>query len=303
VPIPGGRRAILDGDLWPDPEHDPAATLSAMLSHPVWLVRRWLGRFGAAAALAALEAGNRHPEMAIRPNLLRTTRERLVERLRKENVEVDEGRLTVRHTGPLWRLGSFADGWFTVQDEAARRVAPLLDARPGELVADLCAAPGGKAGQLAEGTARVVAADSERDKVKGMRRSFERLGVSPMLLVADAKRPPFREIFDAVLVDVPCSNTGVLARRVEARWRVRERDVVQLAGIQRAILQAALSVTKPGGRVVYSTCSLEDEEDGALVREVIREGNGLRLEEEMRILPGARWTCGGYAARIRRMAR
>ncbi len=137
--------------------------------------------------------------------------------------------------------------------------------------------------------------------MKGMARSFERLGARATVLQADAKHPPFKRVFDAVLIDVPCSNSGVLARRVEARWRLRERDIRVLSRIQRLILDAAIAVTKPGGRVVYSTCSLEEEENGALVREAIREGNGLRLEEEMRILPGPERACGGYAARIRLM--
>lgn len=298
VPIPGGRRAILDRDVWPDPEHDPVACVAQMLSHPVWLVKRWLARFGAAATVAAMEAGNGHPPMAIRVNTLKATKERLVERLRAEKVEVDEGRMHVSHTGALWRLGAFRDGWFAVQDEAAQRVVPLLKAQRGELVGDLCAAPGGKAAQLAETGARVVAADSELGKVKGMARSFARLGAPVTLVLADAKQPPFGRVFDAVLIDVPCSNTGVLARRVEARWRLRERDVRVLSRIQRRILDAAVAVTKPGGRIVYSTCSLEDDENGTLVREAIREGNGLNLEEELRILPGPGAPCGGYAARI-----
>jgi len=216
---------------------------------------------------------------------------------------VEAKRLHVAHTGPVGRLESFKDGWFAVQDEAAQRVAPMVQAKAGELVADLCAAPGGKTAQLAETGARVVAADSELGKVKGMGKSFERLGVKAQLALADAKQPPFGRVFDAVLVDVPCSNTGVLSRRVEARWRLRDRDLHVLARVQRRILDAAIAVTKPGGRVVYSTCSLEEEENETLVRAAIREGNGLRLEEELKILPGPDWTCGGYAARIRLMAR
>ncbi|MEK7467631.1 MAG: transcription antitermination factor NusB [Planctomycetota bacterium] len=303
IPIPGGRRAFLDRDLWPDPWVDPAAFAGQMMSHPVWLVRRWMAKFGAAATVGAMEAGNGHPPMSIRVNALKTTREKLVERLREEKVEVDAKRLHVAHTGLLGRLASFRDGWFAVQDDAAQRVAPMLQAKAGELVGDLCAAPGGKSAQIAETGACVVAADSEIGKVKGMGKSFQRLGVSAVLALADAKQPPFGRVFDAVLVDVPCSNTGVLSRRVEARWRLRDRDLHVLARVQRRILDAAVAVTKPGGRVVYSTCSLEDEENETLVRAAIRDGNGLRLEEEMKILPGAEWTCGGYAARIRLMAR
>jgi 16S rRNA (cytosine967-C5)-methyltransferase len=300
LPIPGGRRAVFDRELWPDPEHDPVAALSWMMSHPGWLVKRWLGRFGAAAALSMMEAGNRHPEMSVRPNLLKCTREKLVSRLRAEKVEVEAERLRVSHTGPLWKLGSFQDGWFAVQDEAAQAVAPLVGVRPGELVADLCAAPGGKTVQLAETGARVLAADSERRKVREMARSFGRLGARAALFVADAGRPPLKPFLDAVLLDVPCSNTGVFSRRVEARWRLRERDIRTLARVQRRLLEEALAVVKRGGRVVYSTCSVEEDENGGLVREVVREGNGLRIEEELRIVPGARWTCGGYAARVRK---
>ncbi|MBI2922158.1 MAG: hypothetical protein HYY18_13985 [Planctomycetes bacterium] len=303
LPVPGGRRALFDRDLWPEPAHDPVAWLSWALSHPGWLVKRWLARFGAAATLGILEAGNRHPEIAIRENPGKCTRAQLVERLRKENIEIDEAKLHISNTGPLAKLASFQDGWFTVQDDAAQRVAPLVAAKPGELVADLCAAPGGKSGQLAESGARVVASDADYRKVREMRATFERLGVRVDLAAADARRPPFKTAFDAALVDVPCSNTGVLSRRVEARWRLKEKEIEILHRIQRAILAAAVEIVKPGGRVVYSTCSLEEEENGGLVREAIREGNGLSLEEELLILPGAKWTCGGYAARIRRMRR
>lgn len=299
IPVPAGRVAIFDRDLWPDPVLDPPAYLSRALSHPGWLVRRWLARWGSRATIAALEAGNRHPELSIRANPLRCTVAGLAARLKQEGIDIDPGLPRLRHAGPIAALASFRDGWFSVQDEAAQAVAPLMQVRAGERIADLCAAPGGKSAQLAELGANVLAADSDPGKVHAMRASFVRTGAGVTLLTADAKHPPLRPVFDGVLVDAPCSNTGVLSRRVEARWRLRERDVGALGPIQRSILRAALGVVKPGGRVVYSTCSVEDEENARLVREVIREGNGLKLEEELTILPGAEHTCGGYAARIR----
>ncbi len=182
-----------------------------------------------------------------------------------------------------------------MQDETSLKVAPMLDPKPGERVLDLCAAPGGKTTHLAElmgGKGLVVAVDLP-DRIGLVAESAKRLGLANIDCVAgDGATIAFREPFDAILVDAPCSNTGVLSRRPDVRWRLREKDIAGAAAIQRRLLENAARLLRPGGRVVYSTCSLEPEEnspDPAL----------WAVEKEELTLPTDRHS-GGYQALLRR---
>jgi 16S rRNA (cytosine967-C5)-methyltransferase len=173
------------------------------------------------------------------------------------------------HTGDPNRIAAVREGRATPQDQASQAVAAAVDARPGERVLDLAAAPGGKATAIAEAMhddGVVVAADLHRGRVDVVRRAATRLGLrSTMLVVADGTRPPFAPgSFDRVLVDAPCSGLGVLRRRAEARWRVAEADLAALAALQRDLLTAAAALVRPGGRLVYSVCTVTDEETIAI---------------------------------------
>jgi len=219
--------------------------LGVRTSHPDWLIERWRRRFGGNDLDAILQADNAILPLTIRPNPLKPS-------------------------GPLDQEADpggdphFAEGLYTVQDETSMKVAPLLDPKPHERILDLCAAPGGKTTHLAEllgGKGQVVAVDLP-DRIGLVAESARRLGLTNVDCVAgDGATIAFREPFDAILVDAPCSNTGVLSRRPDVRWRLKERDIEGAVAIQRRLLENAARLIKPGGRLVYSTCSLEPEEN------------------------------------------
>jgi 16S rRNA (cytosine967-C5)-methyltransferase len=247
-------------------------------SHPDWLIERWRKRFKPKELEAILDADNAVLPVTIRPNPLRAT----------GPVEVE---------GDPAADPKFVEGAFTVQDETSMKVAPMLDPKPDEKVLDLCAAPGGKTTHLAEllgGKGRVIAVDLP-NRIGLVAESAKRLGLENIECVAgDGATISFREPFDAVLVDVPCSNTGVLARRPDVRWRLREKDIAGAVELQRKLVDNAARLLKPGGRLVYSTCSLEPEENRV-------EAAGIRVVKEEFTLPTDRRS-GGYQALAVRLA-
>lgn len=249
-------------------------------SHPDWLIARWRKRFPNLEEI--LDADNGVLPVTARVNPLRAP--------------PDLGGPLLEIEGDPAAHEGFAKGWFTVQDETSMKVAPLLAPRPDERVLDLCAAPGGKTTHLAElmgGKGEVVAVDLP-ERVGLVRESAGRLGLENIRCVAgDGSNVAFAEPFDAVLVDAPCSNTGVLARRPDARWRLREPDIAGAAALQARLLRNAARLLKPGGRLVYSTCSLEPEENR------VDLAGFERVREEL-TLPTRR-ASGGYVALARRV--
>jgi 16S rRNA (cytosine967-C5)-methyltransferase len=210
------------------------------------------------------------------------------------------------HTEKVLASDLFARGAITVQGETALRSAEMLGPRAGERLLDVCAAPGGKTAVLAECGARVLACDSSLERLVRVRAGLRRLGSAGGvdLVVCDAARGLATDSFDGVLVDVPCSNTGVLAQRPEARWRFGPASMQSLASLQERILVGCASRVRPGGRLVYSTCSLEPEENRRRVQTFLASHPAFALEEEKEALPDPRApggpVDGGYAARLRR---
>jgi 16S rRNA (cytosine967-C5)-methyltransferase len=208
--------------------------------------------------------------------------------------------------GAVEELPGFRAGWFVVQDRTAMEAALLLDPQPGERVLDLCAAPGGKASHLAhlvgpEGS--VVAVDRDPRRLSLLEQTRDRLSIGNLaIVIANASDPELElgELYDRVLADVPCSNTGVLAKRVEARHRVTPESIRSLAGLQLRILATACRHVRPGGAVVYSTCALQVEENREVVGRGLAADESLALEEDREILPRAGYADGGYAARLRK---
>ncbi len=221
-------------------------------------------------------ASNDRPPTTIRVNTLRTTRDAFAARARDEELartrltELAPEGLIIDH-GAVGRWAAFAEGAFTVQDEASMLVARLLDPRPSELVADTCAAPGTKATHLAElmgNRGRIVAMDPQAARLKLVGRAAARLGIDIIeahLGGAAALAGRWRGKCDRVLVDAPCSNLGVLRRNPDVKWRRTEADLGRLQEKQQTIIAAAASMVKPGGRLVYATCSLEPDENEAVV--------------------------------------
>ncbi|MCZ8520200.1 MULTISPECIES: 16S rRNA (cytosine(967)-C(5))-methyltransferase RsmB [Paenibacillus] len=261
------------------PEGLPAAKRIALsASHPEWLVRRWIAQFGEEAAQRLCEANNEPPRVSLRVNTRRLSREALIERLRGEGFEAEPSPLApagviVRGGGNMALTQDYADGVYSIQDESSMLVAEWVDPQPGERVLDCCAAPGGKTAHLAEkmeGRGEIVACDVHEHKQGLIREQAERLGhESITTLTADARRLPEHyapESFDRILLDAPCSGLGVIRRKPDMKWTKTEAELGGICAIQQELLEAVHGLVKPGGVLVYSTCTVEPSENGEAVR-------------------------------------
>lgn len=269
------RRVSRERKLLPLPEQPPIDFLAITLSHPRWLAARWLARHGFDAAAAWERFDNSPAPLTLRANTLRTTRDALARDLAVAGVGTEDARfapngLIVTSGNPLLTPLAHA-GLFFVQDEASQLVGELVGAAPGERILDACASPGGKTTQMAAamgGTGTIVAADVRGRRLDLLSRTVAESGAPHVHVVqANARAlPPFRDVFDAVLVDAPCSGLGTLRRDPDVRWRRTEADFPALAGAQREMLAQLATVVRPGGRLIYSTCSSEPEENEDIVR-------------------------------------
>ncbi len=259
------------------PEKEPVEYLSSFLSHPPWLAERWLKEYGFEIAAAICKANNRRPPWTLRVNTLKISREILMEELRKIGISSRPTLFSpvglIAEKNPLHEgKALFQEGLFFLQDEGSQIIPYLLQPQPGERILDVCSAPGGKSTHIAQLMAdrgEIVALDRQKKKIQLVRENALRLGVSILTtLPADAVRPlPIqgRVGFDRILVDAPCTNLGILHRNPEARWRRKPEDPQRLQRLQSALLQNAVSYLKPGGVLVYSTCTLTAEENDQVV--------------------------------------
>ncbi len=274
----GVLRALSDAPRpWPVPTaDDPVEALALRASQPAWLVRRWWVRYGPAEAEALAVAMSAAPPLCVRANTLRAPAPATADALRRAGVGVASTRfapegLALKRAGDLRALAPLGDGSATVQDEAAIMVGHALGPLPGETVADVCAAPGTKTTHLAALMAnrgRIIAGDPHAGRLGLVRAACARLGatiVEPRLGDARALAEALGPACDRVLVDAPCSNLGVLRRNPDGKWRRRPDDFATLVPAQAAILEAAAELVRPAGVLVYATCSLEPEENEAVV--------------------------------------
>jgi 16S rRNA (cytosine967-C5)-methyltransferase len=278
--VPARARGFANGVLralarrhphWPIVDsRTPDRKLGAHTSHPDWLVAMLLHQFGRADTVAMLELDNVPPPVTLRANRLRTTRDALLHELEAAGVAAEAGALAddaVVVTGARdpGALACVREGRASPQDQASQAVVAALGPQPGELVLDVAAAPGGKSMAAAErmdDDGLVVAGDAYAGRVRFVRAAAQRLGIAAVTpLVADGRALPLRPAsFDRVLLDAPCSGLGVLRRRPEARWRIEGHDIETLAGLQRDLLAHAATLVRPGGRLVYSVCTVSDDE-------------------------------------------
>jgi 16S rRNA (cytosine967-C5)-methyltransferase len=283
-----------DFAILPDLKKSPQEYLGCVFSLPGWLVNDWLEAFGPEQTRNICFASNRRPSVYLRPNPLKTTAKELAEKLKTAEVECEiaaESQM-IKLTSPkaITSLPGFDEGLFVVQDLSAAEVVRALKPKPGWIILDLCAAPGTKTTQLAEATggrAKIVATDIDSIRLKKVKENIARLGLAGCITTTNYKDVEKQGGFDCVLVDAPCSNTGVLARRPEVRHRITKSDVKKLAKTQMMLLSMAAGMLKPGGIICYSTCSIQPEEDGLLVRGFIRGNPGFKIQFENLILPSA----------------
>jgi 16S rRNA (cytosine967-C5)-methyltransferase len=267
--------------------------LSILHSHPAWLVNRWLARLGERQTTSLLQSDNRTPRLACSLHDAER-RDEILDSLRKSGLSVASGHLLQAAFaitgGSPTRTDAFRHGDISIQDEASQAIPVLLDVQPGDRVLDLCAAPGGKTPSLARNSGRnglIIASDRHAHRLRAMREQFKRLRLSDVRLVEldAATNLPFSIQFDRILVDAPCSGTGTLARHPEIRWRLKPEQLPELHDLQVRLFTSALNQLAPGGRLVYSTCSLEPEENEDVVDEALRK------------FPGVQRVMGGEAAR------
>lgn len=285
------------GATRPSREVDAARRLAATHSFPLWIVERWLSRYGTTETEAMLRAANEAPVVTLRVNRRRATVAQVRESLEREGVEVEPARLfpddalRARRTRGLARLEAFRRGWIQAQDESSMVAVAALDPRPGQLVLDIAAAPGGKACHIAErmdDRGRVIANDSDPSRAEHIRENARRLGLASIeVATVDARRLPerFAGAADRVLADVPCTGLGVLHRRPEARWRKRPDDPRALSGLQYELAAAGAACLRPGGVMVYSTCTTEPEENEQVVARLLAERDDLALDDLRPHLP------------------
>ena len=314
-----------DIDFLPDSKKSPSDYLSTVFSLPQWLVGGWLAEFSEESARQICLASNRRPSVYIRPNRLKTTIEALTEKMSAAEVEfeiVSEVEvIRIKSPRDVTRLPGFAEGLFTIQDITASMPVRTLENLKLKAInlkfLDLCAAPGTKTTQLAEATgdsAKIIATDIDSRRLEMVKENIARLGIKSvnvipyeqLLSILDTRysmldeNPESRieKQFDCILLDVPCSNTGVLARRLEARYRINPEAINKLSGIQAGLLDTAAKLLKPSGVICYSTCSIQKTENSEQIENFLEKNKNFTLEAEQLTLPSAEAPDrdGGYVA-------
>ncbi len=313
IAIGPNRWCRFDRPVLPDPVAEPAAYLAAATSHPATLVRRWIETYGRERAEAICLAATQRPPTTLRPNALRIDAASLAARLREEGCEAvvvgEAGEaVALMRTPPgtsVTELAAFREGLFQPQDVTAMQPVRMAGVAGGEIVVDLCAGYGTKATQAAEqmrDRGCVIATDSDAEKLAALARNCGRLGITCVRTVDAGELAAVvsaQPRVDVILVDVPCSNTGVLARRPEARYRFSDTGIRSLTLIQTKLLKQAASMARRETRLCYSTCSVESEENELVVESFCREQPGWRVAQSRKALPGCEgatgWQDGGYA--------
>ena len=296
----------------PDRSKDGAEYLSVRYSCHRWIVEQWIRDYGEAQAEDMLASSLETPDLVLRTNLMRTSREELKAALEAMGAAVQEGNLSpaALHVKGSDLLGTvlFKKGHFSVQDESSMLAVETLDPQPGETVIDICAAPGGKTlymGERMNNTGSLTACDVHGGKLSLIKREGKRLGVTiPQLKVRDGANPEapdfLPESADKVLVDAPCSGLGVLRRKPEIKLHEPHEDLAALPVKQAAILANAAPIVKPGGRLVYSTCTVSKAENQQVTAAFLESNPQWEKESELQLLPGKNGTDGFYICSLRR---
>lgn len=282
----------------PLPEKGTAEYLSVAYSHPLWLVRMWMAYYGYEEAEAICAFDNQSPDVTIRVNTLKTNQAELKEMLEAAGVEVKDGHVSenalhLTKTADLSRLEAFQQGLFHVQDESSQLAVKILDPQMGESIMDMCAAPGGKSFTAAEqmrNEGKLISCDIYEHKIELMETGAERLGIRMMeCKVKDAaEKEEEHELFDRILVDAPCSGLGLMRKKPDIRLKKDGNEIDSLTGIQRKILENAAGYVKPGGVLVYSTCTLCRKENEKNLEWFLKNHPAFKAEDITNFLP-AEW--------------
>lgn len=291
------------------PTDDEINSLALRTFHPTWLVKLFVEEFGLDAAKKILAFDNTDPPLCLRVNFLKTTRENILDALKTFGIKAEESTLApegiiCRSHGALDKLQALRAGLCQVQDESSMTAARLLNPAAGEFVIDCCAAPGGKTTHLAElmqNRGRIIAVDIYEKKIKHIAQNAERLGIKiiePLLLDARKLGEKFSERADKVLVDVPCSGLGVIRRKADLRWKKNPDELKALPALQEKILSSAAKTLKPGGTLLYSTCTITRRENQDVVEKFLSVNENFELVEMKTLLPHVTNTDGFFTAKL-----
>ncbi|GFN24020.1 16S rRNA (cytosine(967)-C(5))-methyltransferase RsmB [Thermanaeromonas sp. C210] len=326
------RRLLSQKDRlpYPDIRENPVEHIALRYCHPAWLVARWLEQFGLEETVELCEANNAPPPLTVRVNTLRVDLPSLVKLLNREGISAQRTRyapdgLELRALAGLERNPAFGRGLFYVQDEASMLVGYALSPHPGSTVIDANAAPGGKTTHLAQlmgNKGTILAVDVHPGRLQLIEENCRRLGVTcATTVLSDAGRlgEKYAGMADYLLVDAPCSGLGVLRRRPDARWRKQPREIEELPALQLSILKGSIGCLKPGGVLVYSTCSTAPEENQEVLGRFLQEADFMEYEDlsgyipnlppdlkgqakggQVQFLPHRHGTDGFFIARLRR---
>lgn len=293
------RRILREKDKLPDPDpkDDAILYLSVRWSHPDWLVKKWLGYFGREETESLLKADNQESPLTLRANRLKGDREGLREKLRARGFNAAPTRwspqgIQLKSAGAADQFPGFQEGFFQVQGEASQLIGYLVDPQPGERVLDACAAPGGKTTHLAElmrDNGELIVTDISVKGLEKLKQNVQRLGLTSVRPFAvDVSRGLTGALalpYDRILVDAPCSGLGTLRSHPEAKWQKDERDIRRLSKLQKKIVRRLSSYLKPGGILVYATCTLTREENEGVMEDFLDHEKGFVLDNAQDTLP------------------
>ncbi|MHC4386831.1 MAG: transcription antitermination factor NusB [Planctomycetota bacterium] len=309
IPQASDSGCLFKTDLLPDPSKEPTQYLCTAYSIPQPLIQSWLAANNFEKTRTICEASNRGPSVILQPNILRNDIKDLTEQLQQENVDCEfiGDAVRIRDAGKVNKIQAYLDGLFYVQDTTAFKAIELLSPQPGWTVLDLCAAPGGKSialAMLTKDSGLIIASDVDSKRLGRVRENAKRMRLQSIEVVLAhhvQKTVSKHKRLDAIVLDVPCSNTGVLARRVEARWRWNHKAVIKLRDIQKGLLQKAAGLCRSGTKILYSTCSIQPDENQQQIQTFLAEHKKFILTEEQLTLPSARTEKnldhdGGYVA-------
>ncbi len=313
----------LDSVEYPSIEDDPIKALSIVHSFPIWLVRRFVNRFGVYETEQLLTSLNERPRLSVRVNPKKISVAELASSFENKGLKVTKGRFIpnffcVEGLSRIGELESFRSGQFTVQDESAGLVSRLLDPKPAERILDMCAAPGGKTTHILEltgGEADLTAVEKYENRARLIRDAVDRMGYSQIkIVVADAGMYSDAVLFDKILIDAPCTGFGVMKKKPDSKWKREPEDIELLNQIQTNIMENAVKLLKPNGVIVYSTCTIEPAENQEIVQAfltrhpefTLEPANGfvdrslVSKEGYIETLPHRNDMDGSFAARLRK---
>jgi 16S rRNA (cytosine967-C5)-methyltransferase len=292
----------LENIRYPDFKENQIQHLAVVESHPTWMVKRWVGRFGYDETKKFLAANNERPDLTLRVNRLKIDFNYFLTQLEQHQIQFTRSEyldffVRVKHMAGIGGSDMFRQGFFVVQDESAGLVVKLLDPKPGDRVIDMCAAPGGKAtfiGELMKNVGEIVAIDRYETRLNLVKNACQRLGIANAHYIAADAATVQTAPAEKVLVDAPCSGLGVLAKKPDAKWKREPEDLVNLVQTQRAILENAARHVKPDGILVYSTCTTEPEENFELIKNFLTDHSEFSIESARPLIDSRIVSADGY---------